>query len=76
MKNNLQFLLEKNHVSITKIARELQVSRTSIYRLLDGKNPSAQLMLKIATYFNKDASDIFFNHEVQHVVRCKKNKSA
>lgn len=77
MKNNLDFLMAKNNVTVSQLARDLKVSRTSIYRLFEGKNPSANLMLKIAVYFNADVKDIFFTQNVQQVERAsKKNRTA
>ncbi|MFS0837230.1 helix-turn-helix transcriptional regulator [Paenibacillus sp. 1P03SA] len=59
MKNNLQFLMESRNVTVSMLAKELNVSRTTIYRLLEGKTPSAILMLKISAYFKKPVNDVF-----------------
>ncbi|CAN7357271.1 helix-turn-helix transcriptional regulator [Paenibacillus sp. LjRoot56] len=67
MKNNLQFLIESNNINITHMSKELKVSRGSIYRVLNGGVPSAELLLKISTYFKKDARDIFFIPDVRQV---------
>lgn len=69
MKNNLQFLIESNKINITNMSRELKVSRGSIYRVMNGGVPSAELLLKISTYFKKDARDIFFIPDVRQVVQ-------
>lgn len=71
MKNNLQFLIESNDINISHMARELEVSRGSIYRVMNGGVPSAELMLKLSHYFKKDAREIFF---VPSVIRIKQNK--
>lgn len=75
MKNNLQFLIESNDINITHMSKELDVSRGSIYRIINGGVPSAELMLKLSHYFNKDARDIFFAPSVIRV-KHKKNKAS
>lgn len=75
MKNNLQFLVESNNVNISNMAKELKVSRGSIYRVINGGVPSAELLLKISAYFKKDARDIFFIPSVRHVTQNKKGVS-
>lgn len=75
MKNNLQFLVESNNVNISKMAKELKVSRGSIYRVMNGGVPSAELLLKISTYFKKDARDIFFIPNVRQVAQKQKGVS-
>jgi putative transcriptional regulator len=73
VKNNLQFLIESNDINISHMARELEVSRGSIYRVINGGVPSAELMLKLSHYFNKDARDIFF---APNVIRIKQKRKA
>jgi putative transcriptional regulator len=73
MKNNLQFLIESNDINISHMAKELEVSRGSIYRVINGLVPSAELMLKLSHYFNKDARDIFFT---PNVIRVKQKRKA
>lgn len=75
MKNNLQFLVESNNIIIAHMAKELKVSRGSIYRLLNGGVPSAELMLKLSDYFNKDARQIFFIPNVRQIALKKKGVS-
>ncbi|MFB0847290.1 helix-turn-helix domain-containing protein [Paenibacillus oleatilyticus] len=75
MINNLQFLIDTNQTNISKMAKELRVSRSSIYRILEGGVPSAELMLKISNYFKKDPRDIFFIQDVRHVERKKRGAS-
>lgn len=72
MKNNLQFLVESNNVNISHMAKELKVSRGSIYRAMNGGVPSGELILKVSIYFNKDARDIFFIPNVRQVTQKKK----
>lgn len=72
MKNNLQFLIESNGINISHMAKDLNVSRGSIYRVLNGGVPSAELLLKISNYFKKDAREIFFVPSVLQIVQKKK----
>lgn len=67
MKTTLGFLLESNDISKTKLAKDLGVTRQTIIRAVNGKTPSLELALKIARYFKKDVSDIFFIKCVKHV---------
>lgn len=69
MKNNLEFLIEANDVNISLMAKELKVSRSSIYRVIHGGVPSAELMLKISNYFNKDSREIFFTPTVRQIAQ-------
>ncbi|WP_429313491.1 helix-turn-helix transcriptional regulator [Paenibacillus mucilaginosus] len=69
LKNNLQSLIEAQNLSITDIAKELKVSRGSIYRVMNGGTPSAELLLKVSHFFNKDAREIFFVDNVLPVVQ-------
>ena len=59
MKNNLEFLMTANNVSISRLARDLNVSRSTIYRVLEGKTPSGKFMLKVSHYFKKPVNDVF-----------------
>lgn len=75
MKNNLQFLVESNNIIIVHMAKELKVSRGSIYRVINGGVPSAELMLKLSDYFKKDAREIFFIPNVRPIALKKKGVS-
>lgn len=75
MKNNLPFLVESNEINISHMAKELKVSRGSIYRVLNGGVPSAELLLKLSSYFDKDARNIFFIPTVRHIAQKKKGVS-
>jgi putative transcriptional regulator len=69
MKNNLQFLIESNNINITHLSKELKVSRGSIYRVMNGGVPSAELLLKLSAYFKKDAREIFFIPSVRQIAQ-------
>lgn len=75
MKNTLEFLLASKGLSKATLANEIGVSRQTINNVVKGKSPSLEVGLKIASYFNKEVSDIFFIQDVKHVVR-KNKKSA
>lgn len=75
MENNLEFLVKSNNVNISHMAKELKVSRGSVYRVLNGGVPSAELMLKLSAYFKRDATDIFFIPSVRQVKQKKKGVS-
>lgn len=75
MKNNLDFLISSKGTNISRLAKDIKVSRSTIYRVLDGGTPSAALMLKLANYFGKDVSDIFFIHDVRQIVQKKRGAS-
>lgn len=59
MNNNLEFLMRVNKVSVSQLARDLKVSRSTIYRVVEGGTPSASLMMKLSSYFNKPVNDLF-----------------
>lgn len=69
MKNNVGFLMAKHGIGPTRLARELNVSRNTIQRLLRNETPSAETMLKVAKYFGKDVGDVFCAENVQQVVQ-------
>jgi plasmid maintenance system antidote protein VapI len=57
--NNVGFLMAANNVSKTKLARDLNVSRSTIYNILNGRTPSAKMMLKLSAYFDKSVNEVF-----------------
>jgi transcriptional regulator with XRE-family HTH domain len=76
LKNNLEFLIESKNINISHMAKELKVSRSTIYRVIHGGVPSAELMLKLSTYFKKDAREIFFTPKVRHIAQDKESLKA
>lgn len=76
MKNNIEFLIQSNSVNISHMAKGLGVSRSTIYRVINGGVPSAELMLKLSNYFDKDAREIFFIPGVRQIAQKKSKKSA
>lgn len=69
MKNNVGFLMAKHGIGPTRLSKELNVARNTIYRMLRHETPSAETMLKVAKYFEKDVSDIFYDESVQQIAR-------
>ncbi len=59
MKNNLAFMMKSRKIGISVLAREINVSRGTIYRILDGGNPSAEVMAKLSRYFDRPIGDLF-----------------
>lgn len=59
MQNNLDFMMRSRNVSVSQLAKEINVSRNTIYRILNGKKPSAVVMIKLANYFNRPLGDLF-----------------
>jgi putative transcriptional regulator len=62
LNNRVKFLRRSEGFDLTQeqLAKELGVSRPTIVELEKGRPPSAELLLKIATFFNKDPREIFF----------------
>ncbi|WP_209121560.1 helix-turn-helix transcriptional regulator [Alkalihalobacillus sp. BA299] len=62
MENKIKYLRRSEEFDITQqeLADALGVSRQTINAIEKGANTSAELMLKIANYFNKDPREIFF----------------
>ena len=69
MKNCLKYFRRSEGYDLTQeqLAKELNVSRATITSVEKGCVPSAELMLKIANFFNVDPREIFFESNVQHV---------
>ena len=69
MKTNLDKLRKLKGLTQEKFAKELKVSRQTVSAIENGKyNPSLELALEIALYFNKTIEEIFIyekeeNHE-------------
>jgi len=62
MENNIRFLRRSKEFDLTQeeLAKKLGVSRETISKLENGREPSGLLVLKLSHFFNKDARDIFF----------------
>lgn len=62
LKNRVKYLRRSEGFDLTQeqLAIELGVSRQTIIELEKGRPPSAELLLKVASFFNKDPREIFF----------------
>lgn len=76
MKNTLEFLMISNNLNKTQLAKNIGITRQTVIRIIKGNPPSMEVGLKIAKYFNKDVSEIFFAQNVKHVAQSKKKKPA
>lgn len=59
MENKLKKLREKNKISQEKLARIVDVSSKTIYRIEKTKNTDVQTAIKIAKALNSNVEDIF-----------------
>jgi putative transcriptional regulator len=66
LKNKIKYLRRSEGYDLTQeqLANELGVSRQTIIELEKGRHPSAELLLKVSTFFNKDPREIFFTDDV------------
>lgn len=66
MKNNVKYLRRSAEFDMTQeqLAKALGVNRVTISQIEKGTIPSGEVMLKIATFFNKDPREIFFIESV------------
>jgi putative transcriptional regulator len=62
LKNKVKYLRRSEGFDLTQeqLAIELGVSRQTINELEKGRPPSAELLLKVSSFFNKDPREIFF----------------
>lgn len=60
IKNKIKYYRAQNNISQKQLATDLEVSRQTIYAIEKHiYNPSLELSLKIAQYFNVSVEDIF-----------------
>ncbi|QCT03325.1 hypothetical protein E6C60_2613 [Paenibacillus algicola] len=66
MRNNVKFLRRSKEFDMTQdqLAEALDVSRSTIFHLENGRDVSGALMLRVAKFFNKDPREIFFDDNV------------
>ena len=64
MRNSLKVERARKNISQAELAKRLKVSRLTIHSIETGKfNPSVQLALKLARYFNVRVEDLFILEE-------------
>lgn len=61
--------IKRNNVNISKMAREINYSRNTIYRAMRGLPSSGEFVLVCGDYFGEDPRRLFDCHHVQHVKR-------
>lgn len=60
VKNQMKDFRKKREITQEELAREIDVSRQTINAIETGKyNPSLELALKIAKFFNTDVEEVF-----------------
>ncbi|MGG1518743.1 helix-turn-helix domain-containing protein [Paenibacillus oryzisoli] len=66
MQNKVKYLRRSQEYDVTQeqLAKSVGVSKSTISALERGGGISAELMLRIACYFNKDPREIFFADDV------------
>jgi putative transcriptional regulator len=66
MKNKIKYLRRSEGFDLTQqqLADKMGVSRQTIVGIENGANTSAEMMLKIAFFFDKDPREIFFTDSV------------
>jgi putative transcriptional regulator len=77
LNNRVKFLRRSEGFDLTQeqLAKELNVTRQTIIELEKGRTPSSELLLKIATFFNKDPREIFFIDSVVSNLQCEHHNS-
>lgn len=64
VKNNIKMIRKQRGIKQLEMAEELQVTRQTVTAIENNKyNPSLELALKIAKYFNLDFNEIFILEE-------------
>lgn len=76
MKNTLEFLMVSNNLNKSQLAKNLGITRQTVIRIMKGNPPSMEVGLKIANYFKKDVSEIFFANNVKQVAHQSNSKTA
>ncbi len=64
MRNSLKVERARMNISQAELAKRLKVSRLTVHSIETGKfNPSVQLALKLARYFDVKVEDLFILEE-------------
>lgn len=68
LENNIRKLrFFANELSQEDLAKQVRVSRQTIYSIEKGKfNPSVMLALRIARFFNKSLEEVFYLKEIKN----------
>jgi predicted transcriptional regulator len=65
-----KLLLLQPHINISGVAREARIGLATIYRILEGKEPSVRTLVKLSNFF-KVQIDYFFDVNLQYMVNPK-----
>ncbi|MGC4378304.1 helix-turn-helix domain-containing protein [Fictibacillus sp. Mic-4] len=78
MRNIVKYLRRSEKFDLTQeeLANALGVSRQTIVSIENGGNTTAELMLRISNFFDKDPREIFFIDNVEHSLQKPKSNSA
>lgn len=73
MRNVVKYLRKQEGYDLTQqqLADVIGVNRVTIANIELGSTPSAEVMIKIANFFNKDPRDIFFADDVANSLQAK-----
>lgn len=76
LKNRVKYLRRSEGFDLTQeqLAKALGVSRQTINELEKGRPPSAELLLKVSKFFNKDPREIFFTNDVVSNLQTQQDK--
>lgn len=76
MNNRVKYLRRSEKFNLTQqeLANHIGVSRHTVIAIENGKNTSADVMLKLSVFFDKDARDIFFTDSVVSIQRKSKQE--
>lgn len=66
MRNIVKYLRRSEEFDMTQeeLAKVIGIAKSTISAIENGAGTSAEIMLKIAKFFNKDPRDIFFVEDV------------
>lgn len=67
MDNIVSFMMAREGIGPSELARRAGVSRNTVQRLLRKENASPDTMFRIARVFGKNVEDVFFIKTVLHV---------
>ena len=76
IKNNINYLINKNNISYSEIERKSGVSKSDISKLIrekrDQRNLTIETVVKLATYFNVSLDDFVFKDLATENKNCGK----
>ena len=64
LRNGIQIILDKNKMTITQLAREINEARSSVSQVVNGERQTIRIIKKIIIHLKLDG-DIFFNRTIE-----------